>query len=225
MASMSADFAVAEIRMQRLCKAEPYIARMVDFSFHTPSRTTYMLTEFAQHGSLAPFKGAFTEEEVRFMAAGAVYQLYRFEQLEIIHRDIKPANLLIDSDGRLLFGDLGAAVQADARDGRLINEPEYIAPEVRLQREGFIIGTGAYGPAADVYSLGKCLKYAAQDLDTWSEAGTAFIAGVTQDDAAVRMTSWHALAHAWFSDVDWDSVKLRKVEAPRSLLEKLGQCF
>jgi serine/threonine protein kinase len=78
----------------------------------------------------------------------------------LIHRDVKPGNLLVTPDGRTKVSDLGLAGwfgssdQVDAYGGKVVGTADYLAPEQVMAPEKL-------SPAADVYSLGCTLYYAA----------------------------------------------------------------
>ncbi|MGW2840497.1 serine/threonine-protein kinase [Streptomyces sp. NPDC001493] len=101
--------------------------------------------------------GALPEQAVRALGGGLAEALGAVHQQGIVHRDVKPSNVLLALDGpRLIdFGiarALGATVSLTST-GASVGSPGYMAPE--QIRGGDISG------AADVFSLGAVLAYAA----------------------------------------------------------------
>jgi serine/threonine protein kinase len=73
----------------------------------------------------------------------------------VVHRDLKPSNVLLTADGEPKLCDFGVAkfltrTNSPTTHGTVLGTAEYMAPEQAK-------GTGAVGPAADIYALGAIL--------------------------------------------------------------------
>ncbi|MGW0840092.1 protein kinase domain-containing protein [Streptomyces sp. NPDC002787] len=101
--------------------------------------------------------GPLPPHSVRVLGAGLAEALAAVHALGLVHRDVKPSNVLLTVDGPLLI-DFGIARATDGTasitsTGVSIGSPGYMSPEQ-------ILGKGVTG-AADVFSLGAVLAYAA----------------------------------------------------------------
>ncbi|MFC5754884.1 serine/threonine-protein kinase [Actinomadura rugatobispora] len=103
----------------------------------------------AAHGPLPPAAAL-------ALGAGLAEALVSVHRAGVVHRDLKPANVILGLDGPRVI-DFGIAHAAEAslvtRAGSAVGSPGFIAPE---QARG-----EPTGPAADVFSLGAVLVYAA----------------------------------------------------------------
>ncbi|MGW0939428.1 protein kinase domain-containing protein [Streptomyces sp. NPDC002666] len=101
--------------------------------------------------------GPLPEQAVRTLGAGLAEALAAVHGQGLIHRDVKPSNVLLALDGpRLIDFGIARAIDATASltsTGVSVGSPGYMAPEQ-------IRGLDVSG-AADVFSLGAVLAYAA----------------------------------------------------------------
>lgn len=71
----------------------------------------------------------------------------------IVYRDLKPENLLVQGDGYLKLTDFGFAKVVEDRTYTLCGTPEYLAPEILLNK-GFLSESLGHGKPVDWWCLG-----------------------------------------------------------------------
>lgn len=101
--------------------------------------------------------GGLSQRDAAILVRKVAIAMQEAHRLNIIHRDLKPANIMIDRHKEPIVMDFGLAWQADdgdvriTRQGTVVGTPAYMPPE-QIHRKW-----GALGPATDVYSLGIVL--------------------------------------------------------------------
>lgn len=75
----------------------------------------------------------------RFYGAQVTLQFEYLHSKNIIYRDLKPENLLIADDGYLKLTDFGFAKVVEGRTYTLCGTPEYLAPEILLNKGSLVI--------------------------------------------------------------------------------------
>ncbi|QCD55883.1 serine/threonine-protein kinase [Streptomyces hawaiiensis] len=97
---------------------------------------------------------------LRGLAAGLAEALRDIHRAGVVHRDLKPANVMLAEDGpRVIDFGISRAAEFAASDvltqtGRVMGTPPFMSPEQFAAPQDV-------GPAADMFSLGSVLTYAA----------------------------------------------------------------
>jgi protein kinase A len=79
-------------------------------------------------------QNTFSNDTARFYAASVVLIFQYLHSKGVVYRDLKPENLLICTKGYLKLTDFGFAKVVDVRTWTLCGTPEYIAPEILLNK-------------------------------------------------------------------------------------------
>lgn len=215
--------------------SSPFIVEMA-YSFKDNSNL-YMVLEFVSGGemfSLLRKSARFSEPHSLFYAAQIIFVLEYLHSLDIVYRDLKPENLLFDEKGYIKVTDFGFAKVVKSRTYTLCGTPEYLAPEVILNR--------GYNKAVDWWAFGVLLYemtagyppfFSEQPLQTYEKivAGKArypshmsadlkdLLRNLLQVDITNRYGNLRngvqdVKGHRWFSDADWSALYEKKIPAP-----------
>lgn len=113
--------------------------------------------------------GVLVEPALRALGTGLAEALLAIHAAGIVHRDLKPGNVLVAEDGPRVI-DFGISRAVDAtqvtRTGAVMGTPGFMAPEQ-------IVSSREAGPAADVFSLGCILVFAATGRGPFGTGNTA----------------------------------------------------
>ncbi|EGR33373.1 protein kinase domain protein [Ichthyophthirius multifiliis] len=125
----------------------PFIVKMDGFC--QDNRHIYLILEFVSGSELFNYLrsiDALESDHICFYGAQVALMFEYLHSKNIIYRDLKPENLLIADDGYLKLTDFGFAKVVEGRTYILCGTPEYLAPEILLNKD--------HGKAVDWWTLG-----------------------------------------------------------------------
>uniref|UniRef100_A0A0G4FND1 Protein kinase domain-containing protein n=1 Tax=Chromera velia CCMP2878 TaxID=1169474 RepID=A0A0G4FND1_9ALVE len=117
-------------------------------AFHD-QRYLYLVLELVQGGEFFTHlrrAGRFDNDTARFYAAQICDIFDYLHSRNTVYRDLKPENMLLDKDGYVKLTDFGFAKIIEFRTDTLCGTPEYIAPEVLLNK--------GHGKPVDWWTMG-----------------------------------------------------------------------
>jgi serine/threonine protein kinase len=105
--------------------------------------------------------GQLESGHARFYAAQVALMFEYLHSKNIVYRDLKPENLLIAQDGHLRLTDFGFAKVLEGRTYTLCGTPEYLAPEILLNK--------GHGKPVDWWTLGILIYEMLAGIDPFSD--------------------------------------------------------
>ncbi|MDQ0955962.1 outer membrane protein assembly factor BamB [Streptomyces phaeochromogenes] len=140
--------------------ADPYAPNPWMASLYIPGES--LAVRVQEHGPLGG-------QELRLLAQALGGALRDIHRAGVVHRDLKPGNVLLSERGPLIM-DFGVSRAVDGMPltaaGQVVGTPAFMAPEQ-------FTSTSEAGPAADVFSLGCVLAFAATGRSPF-EAGSPY---------------------------------------------------
>lgn len=243
--------------MKRLKKAEIIKLRQVDHvvsennilsqinhpflvglqGFAQDSRYLYFLMPYIAGGELFTYlrhESKLNESHAMFYSAQVTLMFEYLHNLDIIYRDLKPENILIDQDGYLKLTDFGFAKVCESRTYTLCGTPEYLAPEVLLNKghgkpvDWWTLGILTYEMLAgiDPFNDGdpmviyqKILKGKIKfprdfDKNAKSIVKHLLVGDVTKRYGCLKNGADDIKNHRWFKELDWYKLSQKKLAAP-----------
>jgi len=127
--------------------AHPFIVNLL--GTFQDAKFLYMVLEYVNGGEFFTHlrkAGRLEDDHAKFYSGSVVLIFDHLHKSNIIYRDLKPENLLLDSQGFLKITDFGFAKKVLFKTYTLCGTPEYIAPEVLLNK--------GHGKGVDWWTLG-----------------------------------------------------------------------
>ncbi|KAK3379565.1 kinase-like domain-containing protein [Lasiosphaeria ovina] len=210
------------------------------------ARNLYMVMDFVEGGelfSLLRKSGRFPNPVAKFYAAEVTLALEYLHSRNIIYRDLKPENLLLDRHGHLKITDFGFAKRVPDKTWTLCGTPDYLAPEV--------VSNKGYNKSVDWWSLGILIYEMLCGYTPFWDGGSpmkiyenilrgkvkypAYVNPDAQDllerlitaDLTKRLGNLYGgsqdvKSHRWFSEVTWDRLARKDIDAPYTPPVKAG---
>jgi len=178
----------------------------------------------------------FTDEQSKFYGAQTGAAFEHIHSKNIVHRDLKPENILLTADGYSKLTDFGFAkvVEPGSRTYTLCGTPEYIAPEVLLNKGhgkpvdwwtlGILIYEMIVGqpPFCDEEPMGIYQKILAGKIyfpKYFDKNAKTLVKKLLTADLSKRYGNLKAgpddiIKHKWFSSLSWDKLLAKQIPAP-----------
>lgn len=178
----------------------------------------------------------FSDEQSKFYAAQVAGAFAHCHSKNIIHRDLKPENILMCQNGYSKLTDFGFAkiIEPGTRTYTLCGTPEYIAPEVLLNKGhgkpvdwwtlGILIYEMIVGqpPFCDEDPMGIYQKILAGKIyfpKYFDKNAKALVKKLLTADLSKRYGNLKdgaddILKHKWFSSLDWGQLEKLAIPAP-----------
>ncbi|KAM4060195.1 kinase [Hirsutella rhossiliensis] len=209
-------------------------------------KNLYMVMDFVEGGelfSLLRKSGRFPNPVAKFYAAETTLALEYLHSKNIIYRDLKPENLLLDRHGHLKITDFGFAKRVPDKTWTLCGTPDYLAPEV--------VSNKGYNKSVDWWSLGILIYEMLCGYTPFWDGGSPMriyenilkgkvkypayvnadaqnlLAGLITADLTKRLGNLYGgpqdvKNHPWFSEVTWDRLARKDIDAPYTPPVKAG---
>jgi len=213
----------------------PFIVNMWG-SFHDP-QYIYMLLEYIVGGEFFTHlrkAGRFDNEASMFYASQIASIFEYCHGKNIVYRDLKPENILINNDGYVKLTDFGFAKVIEHRTYTLCGTPEYIAPEVLLNKghgkpvDWWTLGIliyemiVGYPPFVDEDPMGIYQKILSGKIvfpKLFDKNAKGLVKKLLTADLGKRYGNLKngvddIKTHKWFKDLNWEDLLEKKITPP-----------
>eukprot|EP00918_Siedleckia_nematoides_P002722 GHVU01006227.1.p1 GENE.GHVU01006227.1~~GHVU01006227.1.p1 ORF type:complete len:341 (+),score=89.81 GHVU01006227.1:95-1117(+) len=223
----------------------PFIVKM--HGTFKDDKYLYIAMEFVMGGEFFTYlrkERRFENPAARFYAAQVATIFDYLHGKNVIYRDLKPENILINNDGYLKLTDFGFAKVIEYRTYTLCGTPEYIAPEVLLNKghgkpvDWWTLGIliyemiVGYPPFFDDEPMGIYQKILGCKIvfpRYFDKNGKALVKRLLTSDLGRRYGNLQRgvediKQHRWFEGFDWNALMERTIEPPYKPPVKADKC-
>jgi len=228
------DHVISELAILRQIN-QPFVVNMHGYT--QDNRYLYIVLEYVSGGELFTYLrgvGRLESDHARLYAAQITTIFEYLHSKNIIYRDLKPENLLISSDGFLKLTDFGFAKVVESRTYTLCGTPEYLAPEILLNK--------GHGKPVDWWTLGIIIYEMLAGIDPFSDEdpmaiyqkilkgkikfprhfdrnGKSLVKHLLVADLSKRYGNLRGgvgdiKGHRWFNGLDWARLLLKQLPTP-----------
>eukprot|EP00930_Biecheleria_cincta_P095927 TRINITY_DN8781_c0_g1_i1.p1 TRINITY_DN8781_c0_g1~~TRINITY_DN8781_c0_g1_i1.p1 ORF type:complete len:356 (+),score=65.11 TRINITY_DN8781_c0_g1_i1:111-1070(+) len=215
----------------------PFVVNMMGYS--KDDHFVYIVMESINGGELFTHlrrARKFSDEQSKFYGLQVGAAFAHIHNKNIIHRDLKPENILLCANGYSKLTDFGFAkiIEPGTRTYTLCGTPEYIAPEVLLNKghgkpvDWWTLGIliyemiVGYPPFVDEDPMGIYQKILAGKITfpkIFHKEAKSLVKKLLTPDLGKRFGNLKNGAndikeHKWFKDLSWDDLIQKKIEAP-----------
>jgi serine/threonine protein kinase len=228
------DHILSEKHILQLLK-HPFIVNL--YGHYHDERYVYLVLEYVVGGEFFTHlrKAGRLENDFAAFYAAQIGSIFEYcHSKNVIYRDLKPENILINQDGYLKLTDFGFAKVIEHRTYTLCGTPEYIAPEVLLNKghgkpvDWWTLGIliyemiVGYPPFVDEDPMGIYQKILSGkivfpklfDKNAKSLVKKLLTAELSKRYGNLKNGVDDIKFHKWFKDVPWESLLEKKIQAP-----------
>jgi protein kinase A len=155
------DHIISEIKILTYIE-HPFL--ILTDGYFQDERYIYLVLEIINGGELFTYLRSvekFPVDQALFYGAQVVLMFEYLHSKNIIYRDLKPENILIDKSGYLKLTDFGFAKICEGRTYTLCGTPEYLAPEILLNK--------GHGKPVDWWTFGVLLYEMNAGIDPFND--------------------------------------------------------
>ena len=202
--SKQADHISNEIKILSMIE-HPFVITFEGFT--QDDRNLYLALELINGGELFTYLrgvGRFPVDQARLYIAQIVCIFDYLHNKDIVYRDLKPENILIHKSGYLKLTDFGFAKVIEGRTYTLCGTPEYLAPEIILNK--------GHGKPVDWWTCGILLYEMIVGIDPFNDDDPMMVYQKILKGKIIT-------EHRFFKNFDWE--KLLKKELPPPYIPKV----